>query len=285
MPKNDRLYTLIIATNTSSRVRRFSIHHNLIRITGTILVLAILLLIYGAVRVANHEALNLSYMSAKAENDRLKKENDAYENSYSKLKSQISYIEDVSKELARQARMETAVEVDQQLGIGGPETVAALDKAADKLESGVRQIGDRLRADFLRLASIPAGLPVNGYISDGFGMRRNPFSGEGREFHEGVDLAVDFGTAVSATADGLVIWAAPHAGYGNAVVVYHSNGITTRYGHLSKITVEQGQRVKRGDQVGHAGSTGRSTGPHVHYEIRENDQPVDPQRYAGQTRP
>jgi murein DD-endopeptidase MepM/ murein hydrolase activator NlpD len=137
----------------------------------------------------------------------------------------------------------------------------------------------------LRLASIPAGFPVNGYVTDGFGLRRNPFSQEGREVHEGLDIAVDFGTPVNTTADGLVVWAAPHAGYGNLVVVYHSTGITTRYGHLSRITVETGQRLKRGDQIGHAGSTGRSTGPHVHYEIRENDQPVDPGRYVQQPRP
>src|SRR5258705_128723 len=140
-------------------------------------------------------------------------------------------------------------------------------------------------SDILRLASIPRGLPVNGYVTDGFGMRRNPFNGEGREVHEGLDIAVDFGTPVTATADGLVIYAAPHAGYGNLVIVYHSNGITTRYGHLSRISVEAGQRVKRSDQIGNAGSTGRSTGPHVHYEIRENDQPVDPLRYAGQSQP
>jgi murein DD-endopeptidase MepM/ murein hydrolase activator NlpD len=69
------------------------------------------------------------------------------------------------------------------------------------------------------------------------------------------------------------------------VIIYHSNGITTRYGHLSRISVEAGQRIKRGDQIGNAGSTGRSTGPHVHYEIRENDQTVDPLRYASQTQP
>jgi murein DD-endopeptidase MepM/ murein hydrolase activator NlpD len=171
------------------------------------------------------------------------------------------------------------------VGIGGPETVVAMDKAADHLEREVRHISDRLHSDVLRLASIPRGLPVNGYITDGFGMRRNPFNGEGREVHEGLDIAVDFGAPVAATADGLVIYAAPHAGYGNLVIVYHSNGITSRYGHLSRIAVEAGQRVKRGDQVGNVGSTGRSTGPHVHYEIRENDQAVDPTRYVGQSLP
>jgi murein DD-endopeptidase MepM/ murein hydrolase activator NlpD len=243
------------------------------------------LFIYGAVRLGQHEALNLKYLAVKSENESLKQTNDAYQNSYARLRGQISYVEDMSKELARKARMEHSPEIDELVGIGGPATVEALDKAADHLEREVRHINDRLRSDILRLASIPRGLPVSGYVTDGFGMRRNPFNGEGREVHEGLDIAVDFGTPVTATADGLVVYAAPHAGYGNLVIVYHSNGITTRYAHLSRISVEAGQRVKRSDQVGNAGSTGRSTGPHVHYEIRENDQSVDPLRYTGQTQP
>jgi len=285
MSREKNYYSFILTPGTTSKARRISIHKNIIYIGGALVCVVVLLMGYGLVRLTGHEALNLKYHSVKAENESLKKENDVYQNSYAKLKGQISYIEDISNELARQASLETPSDVDQQVGTGGPETVAALDKAADQLEREVRQIGDRLRSDLLRLASIPAGFPVNGYVTDGFGLRRNPFSGEGREVHEGLDIAVDFGTPVNTTADGLIVWAAPHAGYGNLVVVYHSNGITTRYGHLSRITVEPGQRVKRGDQIGHAGSTGRSTGTHVHYEIRENDQPVDPGRYIQQPRP
>ncbi len=266
-----------------SKVRQLSINRNLLRGIAGFALMSLVLVLYGAVRLGQHEALNLKYLSVKSENENLKQTNDAYQNSYARLKGQISYVEDMSKELARKARMEHSPEIDELVGIGGPETVGALDKAADHLEREVRHINDRLRSDILRLASIPRGLPVNGYITDGFGMRRNPFNGEGREVHEGVDIAVEFGTPVSSTADGLVIYAAPHAGYGNLVIIYHSNGITSRYGHLSRISAEAGQRIKRGDQIGNAGSTGRSTGPHVHYEIRENDQPVDPLRYAGQT--
>ena len=125
--------------------------------------------LYGAVRLGQHEALNLKYLSVKAENESLKQDNDAYQNSYARLKGQISYVEDMSKELARKARMEHSPEIDELVGIGGPETVVALDKAADHLEHEVRHINDRLRADILRLASIPRGLPVNGYVTDGFG--------------------------------------------------------------------------------------------------------------------
>lgn len=285
MPKDNRIYTVLISPSRTSKVRQLSIHRNIIRAGATFFVVALMVVTYGVARLGQHEALNLRYLSVKAENESLKQTNDAYQNSYAKLKGQISYIDDMSKELARSAKMQHSPETDELVGIGGPETVVALDKAADHLEREVRHISDRLHSDVLRLASIPRGLPVNGYITDGFGMRRNPFNAEGREVHEGLDIAVDFGTPVAATADGLVIYAAPHAGYGNLVIVYHSNGITSRYGHLSRIAVEAGQRVKRGDQVGNVGSTGRSTGPHVHYEIRENDQSVDPLRYAGQTNP
>jgi len=285
MSNDNRVYTFLISPSRTSKVRQLSIHRRLLRAVAACLIISVALIIYGAVRLAQHEALNLKYISVKSENETLKQTNDAYQNSYARLKGQISYVQDMSKELARKARMEHSPEIDELVGIGGPETVVALDKAADHLEREVRHINDRLRSDILRLASIPRGLPVNGYVTDGFGMRRNPFNGEGREVHEGLDIAVDFGSPVTATADGLVIYAAPHAGYGNLVIVYHSNGITTRYGHLSRISVEAGQRVKHSDQIGNAGSTGRSTGPHVHYEIRENDQSVDPLRYAGQNQP
>jgi murein DD-endopeptidase MepM/ murein hydrolase activator NlpD len=285
MSNDNRVYTFLISPSRTSKVRQLSIHRNLIRAAAAGILACLALVLYGAIRLAQHEALNLKYLSVKSENESLKQANDAYENSYARLRGQISYVEDMSKELARKAKMEHSPEIDELVGIGGPETVVALDKAADHLEREVRHLNDRLRTDILRLASIPRGLPVSGYVTDGFGMRRNPFNGEGREVHEGLDIAVDFGTPVTATADGLVIYASPHAGYGNLVIVYHSNGITTRYAHLSRITVEAGQRVSRNDQVGNAGSTGRSTGPHVHYEIRENDQSVDPLRYTGQTQP
>jgi len=283
MPKNRRVFTFLIIPSTTSRVRRLNIPAKVFYIVGGVLSVLVLFSMMGAVRWARDEAQNLRYQSLKTENDRLRSENDVFQNRYSKLKGQISFIQDESRQLARQAKMEPATDVDSLVGAGGPETVAAMDRQADLLEHQVRLIGDRLRTDQLRIASIPTGLPVQGYMTDGFGVRRNPFGGEaGREFHEGLDIAVSFGTPVNTTADGLVVWAAPYSGYGNLVVVYHSNGITSRYGHLSKVAVEPGQRVKRGDQIGYAGSTGRSTGVHVHYEIRENDQPVDPMHYVQQ---
>jgi murein DD-endopeptidase MepM/ murein hydrolase activator NlpD len=124
----------------------------------------------------------------------------------------------------------------------------------------------------------PAIWPVLGHITDSFGERLDPFSGEGA-FHTGVDVSADYGAPVHATADGVVTIAENHAGYGRLVVIDHGFGITTWYAHLSSFSAIPGERIKRGTVVGYTGISGRATGPHVHYEVRVNNAPVNPWRY------
>jgi murein DD-endopeptidase MepM/ murein hydrolase activator NlpD len=124
----------------------------------------------------------------------------------------------------------------------------------------------------------PSIWPIMGHITDSFGERLDPFSGEGA-FHTGVDVAADYGEPVHVTADGIVTAADTHAGYGRVVVVEHGFGITTLYAHLSSYAVVTGTHVRRGEVIGYAGVSGRSTGPHVHYEVRVNNAPVNPWRY------
>jgi murein DD-endopeptidase MepM/ murein hydrolase activator NlpD len=124
----------------------------------------------------------------------------------------------------------------------------------------------------------PSIWPVMGHITDAFGARLDPFSGEGA-FHTGVDVASDYGAPVHATADGVVTVAENHAGYGRLVVIDHGFGITSWYAHLSSFSAVVGEHVKRGESVGYTGISGRSTGPHVHYEVRVNNAPVNPWRY------
>jgi murein DD-endopeptidase MepM/ murein hydrolase activator NlpD len=131
---------------------------------------------------------------------------------------------------------------------------------------------------FADSAYLPSMWPVMGHITASFGERLDPFSGEG-EFHTGVDVAADYGAPVHATADGIVILAQNDAGYGRLVVIDHGFGITTWYGHLSAFGTIVGSRVKRGQVIGYVGISGRSTGPHVHYEVRVNNAPVNPWRY------
>jgi murein DD-endopeptidase MepM/ murein hydrolase activator NlpD len=124
----------------------------------------------------------------------------------------------------------------------------------------------------------PSVWPVLGHITDSFGERLDPFSGEGA-FHTGVDVGADYGAPVHATADGVVLDVGQHSGYGRVVILDHGFGITTWYAHLSAYAVVAGTRIKRGEVLGYTGISGRSTGPHVHYEVRVNNAPVNPWRY------
>jgi len=126
--------------------------------------------------------------------------------------------------------------------------------------------------------TVPSIWPVRGQITAGFGQRMDPFSGEGA-FHPGVDISVPFGTRVDAAADGIVLEAGPESGYGNEILIDHGFGLTTKYGHLSRIFVVVGQEIKRGQVIGAVGMTGKTTGPHLHYEVHIHDAPVNPTRY------
>src|SRR6202163_3647007 len=127
----------------------------------------------------------------------------------------------------------------------------------------------------------PSLWPVIGHLTGTFGERMDPFSGE-VAFHTGVDISSQYGDAVRVAADGVVIEADERAGYGRLVVVDHGYGLTTFYGHLSTYSVLPGQQLRRGDTIGNVGVSGRSTGPHVHYEVRINGAHVNPVRYLRQ---
>src|SRR6266849_4590665 len=133
-------------------------------------------------------------------------------------------------------------------------------------------------ADWLRANSAPNLWPVEGAVTGSFGERIDPFNGEGA-FHSGVDIASSYGQSVIAPADGVVAFADFLGGFGRAVAIDHGHGITTRYGHLANFAVTPGQQVNRGDTIGYVGLSGRSTGPHLHYEVRINDTPVNPHKY------
>ncbi|OAQ20563.1 M23 family metallopeptidase [Thermosulfurimonas dismutans] len=128
------------------------------------------------------------------------------------------------------------------------------------------------------LSKVPIGKPCRGYISSRYGRRKDPFTGK-PAFHTGIDIVSYPGTPIRATADGKVIYAGNHSGYGKVVVIRHGFGYSTLYGHLKKIKVRAGQKVKRGQVIGYLGNTGRSTGPHLHYEIRRYGRYLNPSKY------
>ncbi|HUT41379.1 MAG TPA: M23 family metallopeptidase [Gammaproteobacteria bacterium] len=129
---------------------------------------------------------------------------------------------------------------------------------------------------------MPAGRPIGeGWLSSRFGKRNDPFTGK-QEFHKGLDFAGKKGSGVVAVGDGVVSWSGRRSGYGNLVEVTHGNGYVTRYGHNERNLVKLGDTVKKGQQIALMGSTGRSTGPHVHFEVRRNGKAVNPAKYLGE---
>jgi murein DD-endopeptidase MepM/ murein hydrolase activator NlpD len=176
--------------------------------------------------------------------------------------------------LARAQETSQAAVVNPGISASKPQIQTAVDRVLDH-EPGLL-IGEALLS---HQPSVPTLWPVNGKLTDGFGSRRNPFRKRSSEFHTGQDIAAPWGTPVAATADGTVEFAGRMSGYGQVVVVDHGDGVHTRYGHLSRIDVRIGQLLRGGDQVGRVGLTGRSTGPHLHYEVRIGEEPVNPMAY------
>ncbi|GGH01342.1 M23 family metallopeptidase [Silvibacterium dinghuense] len=136
--------------------------------------------------------------------------------------------------------------------------------------------------NWLNMADAPALWPVTGPITSSFGEREDPFNGEGA-FHKGIDISAHYGDPVRATADGVIVTAGMGNGYGREILVDHGNGIATLYGHLSGFACTAGEQVKMGQIIGYVGTSGRSTGPHLHYEVHIRNTPVNPHKYLRET--
>lgn len=156
--------------------------------------------------------------------------------------------------------------------------LAHLEGQGSSVDARATELAEYLKDQRGRLASTPSRKPSAGYISSTFGMRVDPFTGL-PQMHSGLDFAAAIGSRVMATADGVVVKARNNGAYGLTVQVDHGHGLSTLYGHMSRINVKAGDEVKRGDLIGAIGNTGRSTGPHLHYEVRLNGIAVDPRRF------
>jgi murein DD-endopeptidase MepM/ murein hydrolase activator NlpD len=154
-----------------------------------------------------------------------------------------------------------------------------LSREMNDRSKSFQELIDQLEAKRTILAATPTIWPVKGWLTAGFGHRRSPFTGQ-RQMHDGVDISNSVGTAIVAPAEGVVSYAGPLGGFGNVVSIDHGHKITTFYAHLQQHKVSRGQRVRRGDVIASLGTTGRVTGPHLHYEIQVNGAPVDPSKYV-----
>lgn len=212
-----------------------------------------------------------------------------------RLKSHVTRLDALGRKLIDVSNID-ADEFDfgSEPGIGGPEgsagrglgsaelenEVASLARVLEDRERQLSVLDDVLAERRLDAASTPAGEPiVKGWMSSSYGYREDPFTGE-RAWHGGVDFAGREGSPVNAVGAGVVTYAGERWGYGNLVEVTHGDGYVTRYGHNANILVKEGEVVRRGDQLAEMGSTGRSTGPHVHLEVLKDGESVNPWKYV-----
>ncbi len=219
------------------------------------------------------------------ENSRLRQTNQSFESSLKSLQTKLASSEDRTRQLAIMAGLES-LGSGAEVGIGGnPPAEAAAAADLRQLHDRAAHVGGMLDAIEAKLeervrwiSSTPTIAPARGIFTSGFGARNDPMSHE-PGVHQGVDIAAAAGQPVYAAADGLVMLAGAANGYGEAIYLSHGYGLSTRYGHLSEIDVRPGQRVHRGDMIGRIGSTGHSTGSHLHYEVRVDGNPVNPVAY------
>jgi murein DD-endopeptidase MepM/ murein hydrolase activator NlpD len=291
-----RRYTVVLADRSSGLVRRFTLSlRPALIVCGSLAALPILMGL-GAKWSAQADIDHL-----RTARSALEIENASYRTATGELTSQIQSLEGVIDDLGTRAKLDPAAAhaiqklpaAVRQRAAGGPAATTALSSvlstsltspedtfgALRDLLQGLESRLNFVRRDVERreaLASAtPSIWPTHGGLTGFFGGRSDPFTGE-PGYHQGIDISTEKGSPVYATADGVVDSAAYTGDYGNLVVVKHDFGLATRYGHLSKYHVVLGQSVKRGDVLGYVGSTGRSTGAHLHYEILVNGHLMDP---------
>ena len=284
-------FTIMIIPEGSHQVRRFAVRRSVVK---GVLAISVVLALGLTGLMADYVMTNLD----RNELHRLQVENLSQREELNQL---VVMLEGLRQEMVVLAQNDAKVRVmaklsapkgDSIAGIGGPAREEDVSREFNQIQQRIDEV--RRQIDLRResqeeiqgilndqrslLAAKPSGWPVKGWLTSTFGIRRDPFNGR-RKMHEGFDVAARTGSPVIATADGIVSSVKTAAGYGKMVTIDHGYGYRTLYGHNSKYHVKVGQRVRRGDRIASVGNTGRSTGSHVHYEIRLNGVPVNPNKY------
>jgi murein DD-endopeptidase MepM/ murein hydrolase activator NlpD len=269
------LVTILISTPMSRRVKSFSIKASYLKLAFFTLISFVIVFLsssfmfnYGFYKKASHkgEQVNKLISEINVLNGDLYKSKFVNE----RLQGRLKEIED---KLLEMQELLSKKGIEKKLSVGG-EFIPA-DRSSllyvDFMEKDINELFDVM-------GSFPIGTPLSGEINSGFGFRKDPFNSR-LAFHSGVDIDAKFGHPVVATAGGVVNLVGWYKEYGKAVMIKHDHGYKTLYGHLSKVKVKKDQWINAGDVIGYAGSTGRSTGPHLHYEVIKNGKKVNPLKY------
>lgn len=294
-----KFYTVLVLPDASSQIRKFHIAKPLlgaITVSASLVFVALLFFIYQAVSLNGH-MLELRRLRVVAN------QQGQLMDKFGHLEAELAGLREFDLRLRTAAGLEAKEREHSFFGTGGSDSLSSgvlmaaavahqtpsTDNLAQELDRLSHEMNDRsksfqelieqLEAKRGVLASTPTIWPVKGWLTAGFGYRRSPFTGM-RQMHEGVDISNTVGTPVVAPADGVVSYAGPLGGFGNVVSVDHGHKISTFYAHLKQHNVSRGQQVRRGEVIALLGTTGRATGPHLHYEIQVSGSPVDPGKYV-----
>ena len=301
--------TFFVASNTGAQMKQLTVSRVVLTLLSipvivVFVVISLIMFDYVSLKHAHLKTKTLentiSGQCDELENQR--KQIKIFANEINAFKTKIVDLNSFEEKIRIIANIEKTSEQYSLFGVGGsiPEDLDAGIPLTEKHNSLLREMHDQVDqlelvsikqkegfVDLLKylenkrnlLASTPAIRPIKGgWVTSRFGYRKSPFTG-GREFHGGLDIGTRKGVPVKATADGVVAYSGRKGLLGKVIVLDHGHGMVTRYGHLSKTLKERGDIVKRGEVVGEVGNTGRSTGPHVHYEVRLNGIPVNPEKY------
>jgi len=290
--RNRRLYTFVIANHAAGKVRRMSLPYPVVALVGVFAIIGVIFAVSAGYHYGRMLLRVLDYDHMLAENDAFRAENHSFRIQTAQLGEKIDFLETLSRKLMIVAGMSgregiggvggypaESLSKERPASAGTLQSIDRYNERVDSLEVELRGIRDVVSERAMIEAARPSIPPVNGYVNQGFGRRTDPFNPSIKEHHPGLDISAPYGMRVVAPADGMVIFAGARVGYGNMVVVDHRFGITSRYGHLSKLNVRAGQRVSRYDVIGFVGNTGRSTGPHLHFEIWRFGRAVNPADY------
>ena len=285
---NKRYSTIIFVPHARAKFRKLKVSHRLLFSIVSLVTSSLCLSTFFSVQYFTSLSQTHELSKLRRENRELQTANEQFGKSVDSLRTQLRTVEDRTRKLAIIAGI-TTLDESSQGGSGGlrndelsnnpyRDDVDKMSFRSHSLQKDLSILEEKFVAQSHLLSSTPSIAPVRGILTDGFGGRSDPFTGEAGQ-HNAVDISSAMGQSVRSPADGIVVKAEWANGYGNVIYVSHGYGYSTRYGHLSSFAVRPGQRVKRGDILGTVGSTGRSTGPHLHYEVRVNNNPVNPLEY------
>jgi len=272
-------FIVVLAHSIHGRLQRVHIPHRIVYGAAAALGVVLLVLCSVAGSYARMAAKVANYNSLQHEAQLLRERYDNLQRKVKQTNEQLASLQSLADEVTTAYGVRKSLAGSSDLVEEAPLIPTMVDTLAEY--SYLKSINvSRDRNIFTRgdVNVLPGIWPVNGRLMGGYGVRSDPFSGEGA-MHTGVDISAPQGTPVHATADGIVLHAGWNGGYGRCVIIDHGNGYQTWYAHLSRLDVLEGQEIRQGETLGAVGTSGRSTGSHLHYEVRIGSTPVNPYRF------